>query len=88
MLNSKYPFSPDAKKNLKAPVLEDGVKVGGGAIILPGIRVKRNALIGAGAVVTHNVPSNAVVKGAPAKWHADIRRLAAYNVEPTAQKRG
>lgn len=75
LLNSKYPFSPDAKKNLEGPILEDDVKVGGGAIIMPKVHIGANALIGAGAVVTHDVPSNAVYLGVPARWHTDVRRL-------------
>ena len=39
----------------KAIVIEDNVWIGGAAIILPGVRVGRNAVVGAGAVVTRNV---------------------------------
>ena len=47
--------------------LEENVWVGGGAIILPGVRVGRNAVIGAGAVVTRDVPADTVVAGNPAR---------------------
>ena len=47
-------------------VLEDQVFVGAGAIILPGIRVGRGSVIGAGAVVTRNVPPGSKVAGVPA----------------------
>ena len=47
--------------------IEDGVWIGGGAIILPGVTIGRNAVIGAGAVVTKDVPANAVAIGSPAK---------------------
>lgn len=51
-----------------APVtLEDDVDVGVGAIILPGVRVGRGAQVGAGAVVTQDVPPYAVVAGVPAR---------------------
>ena len=41
--------------------------VGIGAIILPGVTIGRNAVVAAGAVVTKDVPDNAVVAGNPAK---------------------
>ncbi len=43
------------------------VWLGAGAIVLPGVQIGRGAVVGAGAVVTHDVPANAVVAGVPAK---------------------
>lgn len=51
----------------KPIVIADNVWVGGGAILLPGVTIGRNAVVGAGAVVTHDVPPNAVVAGNPAR---------------------
>jgi acetyltransferase-like isoleucine patch superfamily enzyme len=48
-------------------IIEDGASIGTGATILGGIRIGKNAMVGAGAVVTKNVPENAVVVGNPAK---------------------
>ena len=48
-------------------VIEDNVWLGGGAILLPGVRIGRNAVVGAGAVVTRDVLANTVVAGNPAK---------------------
>jgi acetyltransferase-like isoleucine patch superfamily enzyme len=48
-------------------VIEDDADVGVGAIILPGVRVGRGAQVGAGAVVTRDVPAYAIVAGSPAK---------------------
>jgi UDP-2-acetamido-3-amino-2,3-dideoxy-glucuronate N-acetyltransferase len=44
-------------------VLEDGAFVGAGAVVLPGIRVGRNAVIGANVTVTDNVAAGTVVRG-------------------------
>jgi acetyltransferase-like isoleucine patch superfamily enzyme len=51
----------------KPIVLEDLVWVGAGAIILKGVRIGRGAAIGAGSVVTHDVPAGTVVAGNPAR---------------------
>ena len=48
-------------------VVEEGASIGANVTILPGIRIGRNAMIGAGAVVTRSVPPNAIVVGNPAK---------------------
>ena len=52
---------------LDCPRLGDRVTVGAGAIVLGGITVGDDALIGAGSVVTSNVPPGAVVAGVPAR---------------------
>lgn len=49
------------------PVIGDNVRVCAGAIVIGGITVGDGAVIGAGAVVTKDVPKNAVVAGVPAK---------------------
>jgi maltose O-acetyltransferase len=51
----------------KPIVIEDNVWLGGGAILLPGVRIGRNAVVGAGAVVPRSVPENTVVAGNPAR---------------------
>jgi acetyltransferase-like isoleucine patch superfamily enzyme len=48
-------------------VVEDDADVGVGAILLPGVTVGRGAVVGAGAVVTSDVPAYAVVAGVPAR---------------------
>ncbi len=48
-------------------VIEDDVMIGANAVVLEGIRVKRGAVVAAGAIVIEDVPENAVVAGIPAK---------------------
>ena len=48
-------------------VIEDGVWIGVGSIVLPGVTIGRGSVVGAGSVVTENVPSNTLVTGNPAK---------------------
>lgn len=48
-------------------IIEDDVMIGANAVVLEGIRVKRGAVVAAGAIVIEDVPENAVVAGIPAK---------------------
>lgn len=48
-------------------VVEDGVLVGANAVVIEGVRIGAGAVVAAGAVVTENVPPNAVVAGTPAR---------------------
>lgn len=50
-------------------------RIGANSTILPGVIIGRNSLVGAGSVVTKNVPDNAVVVGNPAKIINDVRNL-------------
>lgn len=58
----------------KPIVIEDNVWLGGGAILLPGVRIGRNAVVGAGAVVSRSVPANTVVAGNPARVIREIEQ--------------
>lgn len=63
--NDLYPRS---KQEFKYPLtsIEDGASIGANATVLPGVKIGRGALIGAGAVVTKDVPEYSVVMGNPA----------------------
>jgi len=52
---------------IKPVVIGYGADIGVNAVILPGVHVGANAIVGAGAVVTHDVPEYAVVAGVPAR---------------------
>ncbi len=62
---------------LEKTLVKEGASIGSGAIILPGITLGKSCLIGAGAVVTKNVPDYAIVKGNPAKIMGDVRHASA-----------
>jgi maltose O-acetyltransferase len=51
----------------KPVTIEDNVWIGGGAILLPGVTIGRNAVVGAGSVVSRSVPPDTVVAGNPAR---------------------
>jgi len=58
----------------KPIVIEDNVWIGYGAILLPGVKIGRNAVVGAGAVVSRNVPANTIVAGNPARVIREIEQ--------------
>jgi acetyltransferase-like isoleucine patch superfamily enzyme len=66
---------PDYKKCKGGAVIEDLVKIGANSTILPGIRIGRNSLIGAGSVVVKDVPPDEVHAGNPAKFIKKISDL-------------
>lgn len=64
--NDKHPRANGDWKRLKTRV-KRFASIGAGATITPGLEIGENALIGAGSVVTRNIPDNAVAVGIPAK---------------------
>lgn len=53
-------------------VIEDNAWLGAGVIVMPGVTIGKNSVVGAGAVVTHDVPDNTIVAGVPAR---EIRKI-------------
>jgi len=69
-LNDKYPTAQKAINKtwtLESVVVDDDVSIGGNVTILPGVKIGRGAAIGAGSVVTKNVPKYTIVYGNPAR---------------------
>jgi acetyltransferase-like isoleucine patch superfamily enzyme len=56
----------------KGPTIRRGARIGGGAVLLPGVEVGEEAFVGAGAVVVRNVPPRALVVGNPARQLRDV----------------
>ena len=65
--NDRFPRSRQHDRPIEMTFVERGASIGAGAVILPGLRIGSLALVGAGAVVTHNVPPRAIVSGNPAR---------------------
>lgn len=72
--NDRYPraaIDGHLKENddwkLEKTIIKKGASVGSGAIILPGIIIGENAMVGAGCVVSKDVPSNSLIYGVPGK---------------------
>ena len=52
---------------VKGPTIRRGARVGGGAVLCPGIEIGEEAFVAAGAVVTKDVPPRMVAMGVPAR---------------------
>lgn len=65
--NDKRPRSKVYPEQFLKTIVKKGASIGANATILPGITIGENAMIGAGSVVTKDVPDNATVYGNPAK---------------------
>ena len=67
----RYQIAEDGHKYFlllaKPIVLEDDVWLGGNVTVMPGVTIGRNAIIGAGSVVTGDIPANSVAMGNPCK---------------------
>jgi len=73
MNDKKMSYHRDNLKfECQAPKVLHGARIGGGAILLPGITIGRNAFVGAGSVVTKDVPDGAIVYGNPAKIFGQV----------------
>lgn len=73
-----HPMCPRYRDCKGGAVVEDLVKIGANATILPGVRIGRNSLVGAGAVVAEDVPPDVVVAGAPARVVKRIDELTCW----------
>jgi acetyltransferase-like isoleucine patch superfamily enzyme len=81
-INDKYPRATtgngtaqtEADWSVIKTVVKRGASIGTSSTILCGITIGENAVIGAGSVVTHDVPANAIVAGNPARM---MRKLVA-----------
>jgi len=68
--NDKYPVS----KKLEGPIIKRGARIGVNVTLLPGVTVGEGALVGAGSVVTKDVPPRSVVMGNPARVRESVSK--------------
>ena len=65
--NDRFPRSKQQPDEILRTVVRTGSSIGANATLLPGVEIGRCAMVGAGAVVTKNVPPHAIVVGNPAR---------------------
>ncbi len=78
MTNDAFPLKMRSQYVPDAPILHDGVTVGGGATLCPGVEIGKGSFIAAGAVVTKDIPAYSLVLGVP----GEIRPLPEKLREP------
>ena len=61
-----------ANKKVAPVVIKHDAFIGAGSIILPGVTIGANSIVGAGSVVTKNIPDNQIWGGNPAKYIKDV----------------
>lgn len=64
--DDRYPAAGNKNYKAEPPIVEDGASIGAGCVILPGVRIGARSLIGAGSVVTKDVPPDTTLRGDPA----------------------
>ncbi len=79
-INDRYPASSDGDKllegsdwSLETTLVKEAATIGSGSVIMCGITIGKGAMIGAGSVVTKDVPDYAIVKGVPGRVSGDMR---------------
>lgn len=70
--NDKYPRSKSYPEKFQKTIVEDGASIGAGSVLVCGITIGKNAMIGAGSIVTKSVPANQLWIGNPAKYVRDL----------------
>ena len=89
-INDMYPRATTANGELQAPtdwtvektVIKKGSSIGSGATILCNVTVGENAIVGAGSLVTKDVPANVIVAGNPARV---LRRIEARTISAAGE---
>jgi len=74
-LNNLHPGCEHSRECMRGPTIEEGVQVGGNSTILPYVRVGKRSLIGAGSVITKNIPPFSIAYGVPARVKGSVFSL-------------
>lgn len=75
ILNVLHPPCPKFEECAKHVTINENVKIGGNVTLLPRVSIGKNSLIGAGSVVTKDIPPDSVVQGNPARVTKRIQDL-------------
>ena len=67
LTNDRYPLKMRDNYRPEGPILEDGVTLGGGSVVVPGVTIGKGSFVAAGALVTKDVPPISLVMGVPGK---------------------
>jgi maltose O-acetyltransferase len=88
LLTATHPIDPEPRRRgweYAEPItIEDNVWLGGGVIVCPGVTIGRDTVVGAGAVVTRDLPAGVVATGVPAGVRREIGEEDRVEVPPRA----
>lgn len=73
--NDLHPGSPDYEFCMKGPTIKKGAQIGCNVTILPHVTIGEHSLIGAGSVVTHDIPPYSIAYGNPARVRKKIKEM-------------
>lgn len=80
LTNDRYPLKLRDEYVPEGPVIEDGVTLGGGTVVLPGVRIGHDSFVAAGAVVTRDVPPFSLITGVPGREQPLPEKLRGRNL--------
>mgnify|MGYP000135607571 CR=1 FL=1 len=86
LTNDRYPQKMRDLYIPEGPIIEDGVSLGGGVVVVPGVTIGRGSFIAAGAVVTKDIPPMSFVKGVPGKIFPLPEKLTEFNMAKNWRK--
>jgi acetyltransferase-like isoleucine patch superfamily enzyme len=78
--NDPFPRSKQYPEEFEKTYVRKGASIGANATILPGVTIGKNAMVGAGSVVTADIPPNAIVSGNPARIVSYVAQSRRSNV--------
>ncbi len=80
-INPDGSLKTDTDWELRPVLIRRGASVGASAVILPGVTIGNFAMVGAGAVVTRDIPAHALVYGSPARFQGYVCRCGKHLTE-------
>jgi acetyltransferase-like isoleucine patch superfamily enzyme len=84
--NDLYPGQPESAELMSGPLIGAGAQLGVNVTVLPYVRIGAGCLIGAGAVVSRDIPAGRVAFGSPATVRGHVRDLVAIGSRVTPRK--
>lgn len=86
LTNDRYPQKMRDQYKPEGPIINDGVTLGAGVVVLPGVKVGMGSFVAAGAVVTKDIPPMSFVKGIPGKISPLPKKLRELNMAKNWRK--